>query len=73
MLRRKRGRMLVLVRRDTTSRNHPALHFIEGNEPEFNGDQHRRYYDIVPNRELPYIYPLASPSRRVDIHTSYTP
>ena len=63
----------LLVRRDTTSRNHPALHFVEGNEPEFNDDRHRRYYDIVPNRELPYMYPLASPSRRVDIHTSYTP
>ena len=63
----------LLVKRDTTSRNHPALHFVEGNEPEFNDDRHRRYYDIVPNRELPYMYPLASPSRRVDIHTSYTP
>lgn len=63
----------LLVRRDTTSRNRPALHFVEGNKSEFNDDRHRRYYDIVPNRELPYMYPLASPSRRVDMHTSYTP
>ena len=44
-----------------------------GLEPEFNDDRHRRYYDIVPNRGLAYMYPLASPSRRVDMHTSYTP
>jgi hypothetical protein len=63
----------LLVKRGTTSRNHPALHFVKGNESEFNDDRYRRYYDIVPNGELPYMYPLASPSRRVDMHTSYTP
>ena len=55
------------------SRKHPQLHFCEGNEEEFEDEQYQRFYDIVPNRELPFLYPLKSPSKQVDVHTSYIP
>lgn len=63
----------LLTPRIDTRRGRPSLHFIDGNEAEFLNPAHEKYYDIVPNRELPYLYPLEKPSRPIDIHTSYQP
>ena len=63
----------LLVQRVGISRKHPQLHFCEGNEEEFEDEQYQRFYDIVLNRELPFLYPLKSPSKQVDVHTSYIP
>lgn len=63
----------LLTPRIDTRRGRPSLHFIDGNKAEFLNPAHEKYYDIVPNRELPYLYPLEKPSRPIDIHTSYRP
>ena len=51
---------------------HPNVHFISGNQLEFEDSRWRRFYRVVSERELPYRYPLEHPSTEIDLHTSFT-
>lgn len=52
--------------------HHPNVHFISGNQSEFEDLRWRQFYRVVDKRELPYRYPLEHPSTEIDLHTSFT-
>lgn len=61
-----------LLPRGIDDSHHPNVHFISGNQLEFEDSRWRRFYRVVSERELPYRYPLEHPSTEIDLHASFT-
>ena len=61
-----------LLPRGIDDGHHPNVHFISGNQSEFEDLRWQRFYRVIDKRELPYRYPLEYPSTEIDLHTSFT-